>query len=304
MSADDDKYPESSDRRRFVKGVVGSASLAAVGTTTAVSVDSATQRTGEGGGTTSFFGIENTDGPAPRAMPMIPIEIDDEGYIKGNYPEISTETIKGEEVQVAEEQLGGITYAAEWFQFCGVQGYAGIQPSYDGDNYFRYSESPPYDWQSDLAGERANIDEFSDYKTWGNDIGKAGLGKPAMVTWRSQDTESTIPAQILRATEVERLQDILTGPAGTWLDAAAEKGAIAWMDKCTHFCCVPTFKGTPQSAQFGGANAVYCPCHQSIYDPYSIVKRAFVAYPRPEDGGGGGGGGGGGDGGGGGGGGH
>jgi Rieske Fe-S protein len=293
MSADDDKYPESSNRRRFVKGVVGGAGLAAVGTTTAVGVDSATQRTGAGGGTTEFFGIENTAGPAPRAMPMLPVRIDNEGYIRGRYPEITTQMVQGEEIQVPQEDLGGITYSAEWFQFCGVQGYRGIQPSYDGDNYLRYASGAPYEWQSDLAGDRVNIEDFDDYETWGNDIGKAGIGKPAMCTWRSQDTENTIPVQVLRSTRIERLQENLSGPAGTWLDAAAQQGAIAWMDKCTHFCCVPTFKGTPQSAQFGGENAVYCPCHQSVYDPFSIVKRAFVAYPRPEDTGGGGGGGGG-----------
>ena len=56
----------------------------------------------------------------------------------------------------------------------------------------------------------------------------------------------------------------------------------AWLDKCTHFCCVPTFKGTAQSAQFDAENRVYCPCHQSVYDPYSIIGSSYVALPRPE----------------------
>ena len=37
-----------------------------------------------------------------------------------------------------------------------------------------------------------------------------------------------------------------------------------------------------RSANFGAENDVYCQCHQSIYDPFSIVKKSFVALPRPE----------------------
>jgi len=279
MSAEDDKYPTSSGRRRFVKGVVGSAGLAAVGATTAVSVDSATQRTGTGGGTTEFFAIENTDGPAPRGMPVIPLNIDDEGYIQGVYPEVKTVERGGEEIEVAEQDLGGITYSSDWFQYCGIQSYQGIYPGYEGDNYFRHPSDPTYDWQSDFAGARINISDFEDYETWNNDIGTAGLGKPASATWRSQDTENSIPVQVLRSTRVEELTENLDGEAGEFLRAAASQGAIAWLNKCTHFCCVPGFKiSTYENAD----NRVYCPCHQSIYNPFSIVKRAFVAYPRPD----------------------
>lgn len=85
---ENDKYPDESGRQRFVKGVVGSSALAGIGTASAAMVETATSPTGEGGGTTSFFGIENTDGPAPREMPQIPIKIDSQGNIKGVYPEV------------------------------------------------------------------------------------------------------------------------------------------------------------------------------------------------------------------------
>ncbi len=281
MSAEDDKYPKSSGRRRFVKGVVGSAGLAAVGASTAVSVDSATQRTGTGGGTTEFFGIENTGGPAPRGMPLVPLEVDDEGYIRGIYPEVQTVEREGEEVQVAEQELGGTTYSSDWFQYCGIQSYQGIYPGYEGDNYFRHTADSPYDWQSGLGGARINIDELEDYETWNtsDNIGRAGIGKPASVTWRSQDTENSIPVQILRSTRVEEMAENLDGEAGEFLRAASSQGAIAWLSKCTHFCCVPGFKISDYE---NADNRVYCACHQSIYNPFSIVKRAFVAYPRPD----------------------
>jgi Rieske Fe-S protein len=279
--SESDKYPESSGRRRFVKGVVGSASLSAVGTVGAAGIDLTTQRSGEGGGPTQFYGVENTDGPAPRAMPQVPIRIDDEGYLEGLYPEVQEVERQGETVEVPQTDIGGVTYSADWFQYCGIQGYEGLQPDYDGDNYLRYVEEPGYDWQSNevSGGDRVNVDDFEDYETWGNDIGDDGVGKPASCVWRSEDTENTIPVQVLRSTQVSEIEGVGSG----WVEESTEQDFIGWLNKCTHFCCVPGFKSTGQAEQFGGANKVYCPCHQSIYDPFSIVRRSFVAYPRPED---------------------
>ena len=282
--AESDKYPEQSGRRRFVKGVVGSASLAGVGASTSAMINTTTNPSGGGGGITEFFGIENTDGPAPRGMPMIPVRIDEEGYLQGFFPEWETTTVQGQEVQVARAEVAGIEYGAQWFQYCGVQTYPGLQPDADQDNYLRYADNPPYTWQSDSveAGNKVHVDDFDDYEDWGNDIGQAGIGKPAMATWRSQDVggEGTLPVQILRIPpdDFGRIE----AESQEWLDAAAEQNFVAWLNKCTHFCCVPSFKGTAQSAAFAAENDVYCPCHQSVYDPYSIVRSSYVALPRPE----------------------
>lgn len=282
-----DKYPPTSGRRRFVKGVVGAAALTGVGATTASAVNLATSPTGSGGGQTVFYGIENTDGPAPRAMPQIPVRIDGDGYLRGVYPEVREVERRGETVTVARQQLGGIEYSANWFQYCGVQGYQGVQPDYEGDNYFRYaSGAGAYQWQQEevSAGDRVNIDHFENYETWGNGIGRSGIGKPALVTWRSQDTETTIPVQILRSDLINDMVESASGAPSEWLEASTRDGFMAWLNKCTHFCCVPGFKTTAQSAEFSAADEVYCPCHQSVYDPFSIVQRSFIAFPRPEDG--------------------
>ncbi len=283
MPENEDSYPAESGRRRFVKGVVGASALGATGVVGAATIETTTSSTGAGGGTLQYFGIENISGPAPRAMPQIPIEIDDEGYLKGVWPEVSTKTVEGEQVQVAQTQLGGITYSSEWFQYCGVQTYAGIAPGADQSNYFRSAEGAPYEWQSELEpGTRLNVSDFSDYEVWGNGIGKAGLGKPAMATWRSQDLppQETIPVQVLRSTKIEELAQQSDYP--NWVKASTDQGFIAWLDKCTHFCCVPGFKSTAQSTKFGASNDVYCPCHQSVYDPFSIVQKQFTSLPRPE----------------------
>lgn len=69
---------------------------------------------------------------------------------------------------------------------------------------------------------------------------------------------------------------------GEWVAATTQDGFIAWHDQCTHFCCVPKFKANPNSAKFGAEDKVYCNCHQSVYDPFSIVEEQFVALPRPD----------------------
>lgn len=288
MSQSKDKYPGESDRRRFVKGVVGASALSATGITGVVAANLTTTSSGAGGGVVQYYGIENTDGPAPRGMPQIPIEIDDEGYLKGVWPEVKTETVNNEEVQIAEVELGGITYSSEWFQYCGVQTYPGIRPDADQENFFRSASQPSYGWQSELsAGDRLSVDMFDDYETWGNDVGKSGIGKPAQATWRSEDVtpQEIVPVDILRSTRIQELAESADDPAiREWLQASTQDGFIAWLNKCTHFCCVPGFK---QTADFGAANAIYCPCHQSVYDPFSIVQRQFTSLPRPEDTGGG-----------------
>jgi len=289
MAEGDDKYPESSARRRFVKGVVGSAALAGVGTASAGIVNSATQPTGKGGGQTTYYGVENIAGPAPRAMPQIPIKIDSEGYLKGVYPTVTQKTEQGKTFTTAEMQLGGITYSVDWFQYCGVQGYKAIDPTLETDNYFRYAPSPPpkYAWQNENVspGDKVHVDDFADFKTWGNGIGKGKLGKPAACTWRSESpqVQTTLPVEIIRSDLVGKAIQEAEGDVKTWLQASTAENFVVHLDKCTHFCCVPRFKATEQSAEFDAENEIYCPCHQSVYDPFSIVKRSFVAYPRPEE---------------------
>ena len=278
MPLDEDKYPMESGRRRFVKGVVGSAALAGVGTGSAMAIGATTSSSGIGGGTTMAMAIENTDGPAPRGMPIIPLTIED-GELQGVWPEVSEVTKGGQTVNVAETELGGVTYSSQWFQYCGVQTYPGTQPTADQDNTFRVGASAGYDWMSDLEpGEPLTVDMFADYEEWGNGIGQSGVGKPATGRWRSEDVDQTLPIQVLRSSRIEEMaQD------DEFLSAATDQGFIAWLNKCTHFCCVPGFKQLEGSANFGAEDRVYCQCHQSVYDPFSPVQTTFVALPRPEE---------------------
>ncbi|MFB6150953.1 MAG: ubiquinol-cytochrome c reductase iron-sulfur subunit [Haloarculaceae archaeon] len=295
MPLDEDKYPGETGRRRFVKGVVGSAALSSAGTAGAVTVNLTTSPSGGGGGPTQYIAIKNIDGPAPRGMPIIPLKVNDAGELIGIFPEASTETVGGRTVTVAETDVGPVTYSSQWFQYCGVEQYRGAQPGVDADNFLRSASSPAYAWQQEEVegGAKLTVDMFENYETWGNGIGRAGLGKPASVRWRSEaEGAKTIPVQVLRSTEVEKMingeqgfhdYSQLPGRIRDFLDAATEQNFIAWLNKCTHFCCVPGYKDQAGSAAFGGENAVYCQCHQSIYDPFSPVQKQFIARPRPTE---------------------
>ncbi|MFB6179756.1 MAG: hypothetical protein ABEI77_08540 [Halorientalis sp.] len=284
MSYDTDKYPPASGRRQFVKGIIGSAVLVGIGGAAMGAVEVSTNPSGIGGGLTQYYGNTVVDGPAPRGMPQIPLEIDSDGFVKGIWPDVTTETREGQPVAVAEMQLGGTTYSSEWYQYCGMEANPGLAPDAEVDNYFRYIDAPPYAWQQQAvtAGDRVAVSDFDDYERWGNDIGRSGLGKPAMVQWRSKDTGGeVVPVQLIRSPIVETRAD-----GDEWLDASTAQGFIANLDKCTHFCCVPGFKALAQSTEFGAENRIYCPCHQSVYAPFEIEQQTFVSYPRPTESGG------------------
>jgi Rieske Fe-S protein len=284
---DPDVYPAQTGRRRFVKGVVGGAVLSAGVAGSVTTLDLATDPRGRGGGVRQYLGIELVDGPAPRGMPIVPIRIDDEGFLIGVWPEATETTEGGRTVRTATVDVGGATYSTEWYQYCGVQSIPAIRPGSSQDNFLRY-DAGGYEWQQETVqqGDRMHVDDFSDYAEWTNGLGAAGLGKPATGTWRSVDVpgEETLPIQVLRVAD-RRFERMLAQPTtGRFLEAAAPDGFLAWLNKCTHFCCVPSYKGTEQSITFGAADAVYCPCHQSVYDPFSVVVDQFVALPRPEEG--------------------
>ncbi|MCU4741776.1 Rieske 2Fe-2S domain-containing protein [Halobacteria archaeon AArc-m2/3/4] len=286
--ANDDNYPVESDRRRFVKGVVGGAALSGLLTVGAVSVTLTTTPSGGGGGTMDYRGAARELGPAPRGLPQIPIEIDDDGYVQGMWPEPETVEEGGVEFEVSqtEFEVDGetVTYSTEWFQYCGLQTFDGIRPDADQDAYLRYDEAVPtndYPWMENISpGSQIHVDDFEDYEDWGNDVGDAGIGQPATATWRSQDVppEQKIPVLLIRSEEIEAMAE-----EDEWIAQTCPEGFVAFINKCTHFCCVPGYKRLGESANYDAENKIYCNCHQSVYNPFNIIEERFVSLPRPED---------------------
>ena len=274
-----DKYPSESGRRRFVKGVVGGATLAGVGAMGSATVNTLTTAGGVGGGSTIAMTIAKTGGPAPRGLPQIPVQVNDDGYIAGIWPETTTITQEGQEIEVAQEELGGRQYSGAWFQYCGVESQKNVQPNFESDNLFRAVGGPPYDWQSDTyeAGDRIHIDDFDDYDSWGNGIGNDGVGKPASVRWRSEDADTDLNAVVIRSERIEAAAE-----EDEWVAASTDQGFMAYLNVCTHFCCIPGYKELEESARYDAGDGTYCVCHQSVYDPFTLEQALFIARPRPE----------------------
>lgn len=277
--SESDKYPAESGRRRFVKGVVGGAALAGVGAMGSATVNTLTTSGGVGGGATTAMTIAQTGGPAPRGLPQIPVEVTDDGYLKGIWPDVTTVTQEGKEIEVAQMDLGGKTYSGEWFQYCGVESQENIDPNFESDNMFRAAPGK-YDWQDETyeSGDQIHIDDFQDYEEWGNGIGSDGVGKPASVRWRSEDADSDLNALVIRSKLIEDAAE-----NDEWVSASTDQGFMAYLNVCTHFCCIPDYKVLEESARYDAENGTYCVCHQSVYDPFTLEEALFIARPRPDD---------------------
>lgn len=275
--------PDPPSRRRYLSALVGGTVLASAGATALAAVD-LTTTSSTWGGTVRYRGLEIAGGPADEPLPQVPVRVDDEGYLHGRFPAAS-----GDEIPTTE--LGGVRYSAEWFRYCDATEHPGLRGDADGDTYLRAAELPPpdlegsplpsYGWQREAVapGDRLHVSHFDDYRSWTNGIGTAGIGKPAMATWRSQETDQPLHVQVLRS---ERVPGDVAGD-DRWLAASTDAGFIAWSARCTNWCAVTAFKGYAASEKFAGADLAYCPRHQSTFDPFSVVASTQVT-PRWEDG--------------------
>lgn len=256
------------ERRRFLKGVVGGAAAVSLATAGAVSVETMTSTRSRGGGLIGYRGISNVTGPAPRALPQVPLTVDEEGYLRGRWPDTGSDG-------VPSATLGGVTYSADWFRYCGFEEHDGFRPERTQTAYLRAATDAPYEWQAEQfeAGERLHVDDFADYRDWGNGIGTAGLGKPAMAQWRSEDTDRSFPVQVLRSSRIGEMHD----RGGEWIRASTSRDFLAWAATCTYKCTTTAFKGYEASEVFDAGDLVYCPKHQSLFDPFEVVSAQYIA---------------------------
>lgn len=270
--------PPESSRRRFLGGVVGGAVVGAAGVGAATVLTTATP--GEtSGGLIRYRGMRQRGGPAPRPLPQVPVGVDEDGYLYGQWPESA-----GESGRVPTGEIGGVPYSANWFRYCAFTDYRGFEPDAPVDSYFRTPADAPYAWQGGSdAGERLNVQDFADYETWGNGVGAAGLGKPALTTWRVASSEATpgtvrpFPVQVVRSPRVGRLRE----EGNEWIRAStSESGFIAWAATCTHNCAVTGFKASEESERFHTGDVVYCPDCQSTFRPFEVVEGEHVVSAR------------------------
>lgn len=272
MGDNDGGTSKNVSRRKLLgAGIVGGV-IGATGAGTAAVIVTKGLPAGGQDNQVNYVGIENVAGPAPCGLPQIPIEIDSEGYLKGVWP-----TGNGDD-GTPSMKIGNVTYSSRWFDYCDLQTAPGFKQDSEQDNYLRVIRGGYYDWQEEelTVGDKLHVDDFGGYREWSNGIGQSGLGKPAMATWRSEGVShaDVIPVQVLRSSRIEALYDA-DHPLSEWIKHTTQDGFIAWLSKCTDNCCIPAFKRLQASARYGGEDLVYCPCHASMYDPFTLTTESF-----------------------------
>lgn len=242
-------FDDDLDRRAFVKGCIkaGVAGLgigAGLGLTAPLDLREGDEDPAPERRVVEYLGARKVDGPATRALPVIPLTVED-GTLKGS------PRLLGEDI-------------LEWFRYCGRDEAPALRPGHDPETEaFVYREGDRTDpWYGDRVGEPARREHFDE------------VPKGAPVTWRSQgaDGKDVVPAVLLRLDpEAVATDDVRVQEAGL------EEGFLAFMTACTHFCCVPGWKHAPDQAKPRDAwDHLFCTCCYSHFDPRAIVADEFV----------------------------
>ncbi len=126
-------------------------------------------------------------------------------------------------------------------------------------------------WYEDFFGEEARLSHF-------------GVERGANVLWKVVvDSNGQIvpftgfPGLLLRMDD-----DGLEFPEGLPRDDFVINGLYAAFNCCPHACCRPGFQLIPRSSYKvdPGYETIYCPCHDSQYNPRRLVKST---HPPPPD---------------------
>jgi len=168
--------------------------------------------------------IEKTGGPAPRGLPQVPWKSPTTGISAGSGPKRRPSRRRAKRSRSHRSSSAGKTYTGAWYQYCGVESQENIEPDYEAeDNLFRAAPGK-YDWMDEVydEGERIHIDDFDDYDEWGNGIGDDGVGKPASVTWRSQNAETALNVNVIRSS---RIEEAVENSGDEWLEASTDQGS-------------------------------------------------------------------------------
>lgn len=286
---------EGFDRRSFIKacagvGAAGAAAAAGFGMLRPISdVDVNIVPI-------SYPGVKVLKGsPAPYGMPLIPLEIED-GVLKGR-------------PDAAEDQL-------KWYKYCSHERAPGTFPEgaisgFTPTNEIKYFvteekiEKGLDVWYEDLIGNPIRADDFP--KEEPNESFDSFTGVGAPFEWRSEGVpaESKITGIIVKFPKEELSFDSrVPAPQAEEMDAwfpevpgEPENVFLGCCSFCTHFCCVPGFHEAELALSSGYGGTIFCTCHLSRYDPFTIqnYNRTIFTFPNGaggDEGGGGGGGGG------------
>lgn len=250
---------EGIDRRSFVKSAVAAASVGALGVTGAGLVVPLSTAGGLKIRRFPYLGALKFEGPAPQGVPLIPLRVNEAGFVEGNV-----------DFEVAEISGAETKSVLEWYAYCGHDQSPAFKPGHTQDNVLRYFTNPVKVkdaeaklgyrlWYADKLGQQIRPEDFPN------------VGDGAPFKWRSEGLEGN---DIVTGIIIRLPRDLIKGE-----DASAFMAGdlIAFSSYCAHFCCVPGYKESdiPLKAGAGYFDRIYCTCHDSVYDPREIKKYKF-----------------------------
>ncbi len=267
---------EGFDRRSFIKtcvgvGATGAAAAAGAGMLLPLSdVDVEIVPI-------SYPGVQVLEGsPAPYGLPIIPLEITGDGELRG-VPD------------AFDDQL-------QWYRYCGHERTPGALPDWDGDDMIRFHVTEERQaggldtWYADSINDAVRWQDFPEDTP--DPLFDEFPGAGAPFRWRSEGMapERTLTGIVLRApAEILEFTGSVPPPQQDdlrqWMPEHPEDPDsvfLACMSRCTHFCCIARFHEDSLAVQSGYGDRIFCTCHLSRYDPFTVdaYNRTIFRYPE------------------------
>jgi Rieske Fe-S protein len=229
----------------------------------------------------SYPGVKVMRGsPAPYGLPLIPLEITSSGELKGR-PDAAPDQLK-------------------WYKYCSHERAPGTSQDFETDNLARYFVTEEKlakgldAWYEDLIGDVVTVDDFPDEDPNPTFSKYDGVGAP--FEWRSEGIEPAlkITGIVVRMPKTDENGDPRISFDGATTPPPAEVQEwfpedpndpdymyMACCSFCTHFCCVPGFHESQLAESSGYGQTIFCSCHLSRYDPFTIegYNRTIFEYP-------------------------
>ncbi len=266
------------DRRRFIQACAG-AGLASAAAASGMGLFTSLEDTDVDIVPISYHGLQVLpDSPAPYGLPLIPLEITDDGALRG-VPDAFPDQLK-------------------WYRYCGNERTPGAHPVWDGDDLIRYHvieaqrADGPDAWYGDHLDEIARWQHLPQHTADPLFQDYPGTGAP--FRWRSggMPPEATLTGILLRIPQDElgftaSVPRPIQEDLQAWMPQHPEDGEsllVACASMCTHYCCKARFHSDRIAEQRGAGDTIFCTCHFSRYDPFTIDRydRTIFEHPRHE----------------------
>jgi hypothetical protein len=248
----------SFSRRAFVKGCLLASAATVAGAGAQALVGPLSPPAGDAR-RVDYLGATVLSGPAPQGIPLLPLRVGEDGVVRGDAAPAGFE--------------GGVL---DWYRYCGHARDRALRPGWEGEEALVFTSTP--EKAADMARLRAAGTEDAGWfldrlgqPLRAADFRQRDLG--ASATWRG-----SVPVVVLRVNPAAlRIEGSARSAVEGLLAPAPDGDALmAYVGYCKHLCCVPGWHEGMVALERGFPDTIYCACHHSVYDPWTIRPDFFV----------------------------